>query len=262
MTTTRTILMASAAVLIAASLNTANSADMAHAVLKDKQGKNVGHVELTATKEGVRLRVSLKGVPAGERAFHIHEVGKCEGPSFKSAGGHFNPDKDKHGGSPGQGSGTAGLRNQGHAGDMPNLKDSAEQPTHGRDHECGDNAGKRQTELRIPSRRYCLCDPSGWRRLQDRSRRCSWRAHCLWRDRAGRFERGRAGEEVTQSEGNLLGGDLSIRTKRTPGMSAPIASPTVTVNLRIWCGWAGDEPGRVSRDSRTQHGAEPRPARG
>ena len=122
MTTTRTVLMASAAVLIAASLNTANSADLAHAVLKDKQGKDVGHVELTTIKEGVRLRVSLKGVPAGERAFHIHEVGKCEGPSFKSAGGHFNPDKDKHGGSPGQSSGTAGLRNQGHAGDMPNLK--------------------------------------------------------------------------------------------------------------------------------------------
>jgi Cu/Zn superoxide dismutase len=62
--TTRTILMANAVVLIAASLNSANSADMAHAVLKDKQGKDVGHVELTATSEGVRLRVSLKGVPA------------------------------------------------------------------------------------------------------------------------------------------------------------------------------------------------------
>jgi Cu-Zn family superoxide dismutase len=121
-TITRTISMTTAAVLIAASLNTANSADMAHAVLKDKQGKDVGHVELTATNEGVRLRVSLKGVPAGERAFHIHEVGKCEGPSFKSAGGHLNPGKEKHGGSPSHGSGTVGLHNQGHAGDMPNLK--------------------------------------------------------------------------------------------------------------------------------------------
>jgi Cu-Zn family superoxide dismutase len=77
-TITRTISMTTAAVLIAASLNTANSADMAHAVLKDKQGKDVGHVELTATNEGVRLRVSLKGVPAGERAFHIHESGQGE----------------------------------------------------------------------------------------------------------------------------------------------------------------------------------------
>ena len=33
-------------------------------------------------KEGVRLQVSLRGAPAGERAFHIHEVGKCEGPSL------------------------------------------------------------------------------------------------------------------------------------------------------------------------------------
>ena len=45
MITTRTILMASAVVLTAASLTTANSADMAHAVLKDKQGKDVGHVD-------------------------------------------------------------------------------------------------------------------------------------------------------------------------------------------------------------------------
>ena len=121
MITIRTISMASAVGLIAASLNTAKSADMAHAVLKDKQGKDVGHVELTATNKGVRLRVSLNGMPAGERAFHIHEVGKCEGPSFKSAGGHLNPGKEKHGGSPSQGAGTVGLHNQGHAGDMPNL---------------------------------------------------------------------------------------------------------------------------------------------
>ena len=110
--------------IIALSLSFANSADMAHAILKDTQGKDVGHVEMTPTKGGVRLRVSLKGVAAGERAFHIQETGKCEGPDFKSAGGHFNPGKEKHGGGGVQdhGAGTVGLRNQGHAGDMPNLK--------------------------------------------------------------------------------------------------------------------------------------------
>jgi superoxide dismutase, Cu-Zn family len=123
-TTIRTILMTGAAAVIAVSLGAANAADMAHAVMKDKQGKEVGHVELTATKEGVRLRVSLKGMPAGERAFHIHETGKCEAPSFKSAGGHFNPDKERHGGSgvSQPRAGTVGLTTQGHAGDMPNLK--------------------------------------------------------------------------------------------------------------------------------------------
>jgi Cu-Zn family superoxide dismutase len=95
--------------LLLLSLNTADSQEMAHAVLKNQQGKDVGHVELTATKSGVQLRLMLKGMPPGQRAFHIHEVGRCE-PPFTSAGGHFNPEKKKH-----------GKAGSGHAGDMPNL---------------------------------------------------------------------------------------------------------------------------------------------
>jgi Cu-Zn family superoxide dismutase len=91
-------------------LHAANAADGANAMLKDKQGKDVGTVTLTQTPAGVLLRLSLKGVPAGERAFHIHENGKCDAP-FESAGGHFNPAKHKHGIATGEG----------HAGDMPNL---------------------------------------------------------------------------------------------------------------------------------------------
>jgi Cu-Zn family superoxide dismutase len=104
-------LVAGAAVLLL-TLNAAQSADMAHAVLKDKDGKEVGTVELTPSKQGVQLRLSLTGVPAGERAFHIHENGKCEPPGFQSAGGHFNPEKKKHG---------KDGPDVGHAGDMPNL---------------------------------------------------------------------------------------------------------------------------------------------
>jgi Cu-Zn family superoxide dismutase len=43
------------------------------------------------------LQLSLNGVPAGEHAFHIHAVGKCEPPGFDSAGGHFNPANTHHG---------------------------------------------------------------------------------------------------------------------------------------------------------------------
>jgi Cu-Zn family superoxide dismutase len=82
------------------------------AVLKDKDGKEVGKVELTDTPSGVVMRLSLDGVPPGDHAFHVHAVGKCEAPDFKSAGPHFNPDETKH-----------GLMNpEGpHSGDMPNL---------------------------------------------------------------------------------------------------------------------------------------------
>ncbi|HYD05740.1 MAG TPA: superoxide dismutase family protein [Reyranella sp.] len=86
-------------------------AQTAKASLKDASGKDVGTVDLVQTPHGVLLKMSLKGIPAGPRAFHIHAVGKCE-PPFTSAGGHFNPANKKHGMSAADGA---------HAGDMPNL---------------------------------------------------------------------------------------------------------------------------------------------
>ena len=88
------------------------AADTAHAVLKDKDGKEVGTVDLTDTPSGVLMRLDLTAVPPGEHALHLHAVGKCEPPDFKSAGGHFNPDETKHG----------LLSDEGpHAGDLPNI---------------------------------------------------------------------------------------------------------------------------------------------
>ncbi|MGH6801949.1 MAG: superoxide dismutase family protein [Methyloceanibacter sp.] len=90
----------------------AAAADKATAVLKDAKGNEVGKAEFTATPSGGLIKLDLTAVPAGEHAFHVHAVGKCEPPDFKSAGAHFNPDETKH-----------GLMNHGgpHAGDMPNL---------------------------------------------------------------------------------------------------------------------------------------------
>lgn len=86
-------------------------AQTAKAPLKDAGGKDVGTVDLVQTPHGVLLKLSLKGIPAGEHAFHVHAVGKCE-PPFTSAGGHFNPGSKKHGMEAAEGA---------HAGDMPNL---------------------------------------------------------------------------------------------------------------------------------------------
>jgi len=81
------------------------------ASLKDAQGKDVGTAELAQLPQGVLIKLSLKGLPAGEHAFHVHGTGKCE-PPFTSAGGHFNPDSKKHG---------IMAMDGHHAGDMPNL---------------------------------------------------------------------------------------------------------------------------------------------
>lgn len=86
-------------------------AQTAKASLKDATGKDVGQVQLIQTPHGVLLKMSLKGMPQGERAFHVHAVGKCE-PPFASAGPHFNPAGKKHGMEAAEGA---------HAGDMPNL---------------------------------------------------------------------------------------------------------------------------------------------
>ena len=88
----------------------AQAETMANAQLKDGSGKAIGDADLVQTQAGVLIRLRIKGLPAGERAFHIHAVGKCEAP-FESAGPHFNPDNHKHG----------MLSGHGHAGDMPNL---------------------------------------------------------------------------------------------------------------------------------------------
>jgi len=88
------------------------AADQASAVLKDAQGTEVGKATLTTTPSGVLISLDLTAVPPGDHAFHIHTTGKCDPPDFKSAGGHFNPEEDKH-----------GLMNPAgpHAGDMPNI---------------------------------------------------------------------------------------------------------------------------------------------
>ncbi len=102
-------LTAAVSFLLAASLPA--TAQTAKAALKGADGKDAGSAEMTQTPGGVLIKLSVKGLPAGEHAFHVHGVGKCE-PPFTSAGGHFNPAGKKHGIMAAEGH---------HAGDMPNL---------------------------------------------------------------------------------------------------------------------------------------------
>ena len=80
--------------------------------VRDAAGETVGTALLTPATEGVQVVLSVNGLPAGVHGVHIHETGRCEAPSFTSAGGHYNPLNREHGFENPQGH---------HVGDLPNM---------------------------------------------------------------------------------------------------------------------------------------------
>jgi Cu-Zn family superoxide dismutase len=89
----------------------------AHADIMDAQGSKVGTARITAGADGVSVLVNVEKLSPGTHGIHIHNIGKCEGPAFTTAGGHFNPDMKKHGKDNPDGP---------HAGDLLNLEVGAD----------------------------------------------------------------------------------------------------------------------------------------
>jgi Cu-Zn family superoxide dismutase len=107
------LLLGVAAVLAGCASTPADKGPLsAEAVLKDKEGAQVGVATLIQTPEGVRIAVTGYRMPPGTHGLHVHAVGLCEPPEFTSAGPHFNPGSKQHGRLNPAGA---------HAGDLPNL---------------------------------------------------------------------------------------------------------------------------------------------
>ena len=85
---------------------------VATAELRTADGEPAGTATATPGFNGVRVALEVTGLPPGEHGVHVHTIGKCDAPSFESAGPHWNPTESTHG--------LEGERGQ-HAGDMPNL---------------------------------------------------------------------------------------------------------------------------------------------
>jgi superoxide dismutase, Cu-Zn family len=101
--------------LLLALLNLATAsgaADELRASFINAKGEEIGTAILTES-EGVKVRLDIRRLPPGRRAFHAHENGRCDPPGFESAGDHFSPDGNEHGflakGGP-------------HAGDFENIE--------------------------------------------------------------------------------------------------------------------------------------------
>lgn len=84
----------------------------AEAVLYNASGERRGDAVLVQLDQGIRLVLQVEGMTPGVMAAHIHMTGRCDGPDFTSAGGHWNPLGREHGRDNPAGQ---------HMGDMPNL---------------------------------------------------------------------------------------------------------------------------------------------
>jgi Cu-Zn family superoxide dismutase len=87
-------------------------APAARAELRDATGRTVGNASFFEMNGAVRLTVDVTGIPPGAKGVHVHDVARCDPPSFESAAGHFNPTSREHG--------SANPRGP-HAGDLPNI---------------------------------------------------------------------------------------------------------------------------------------------
>jgi Cu-Zn family superoxide dismutase len=82
--------------------------------IKDSQ---VHGVVVFTEKDGkVEITGEIMGLTPGKHGFHVHEFGDCHSPDGMSAGGHFNPDKEKHGGPHSK---------ERHVGDLGNIEADA-----------------------------------------------------------------------------------------------------------------------------------------
>lgn len=89
------------------------SASSGHADIVNAEGQKIGTATVHPSGSGVRIEVAISKLPPGLHGIHVHTVGKCEGPAFASAGGHFNPMSKKHGKDNPEGP---------HAGDLLNIE--------------------------------------------------------------------------------------------------------------------------------------------
>jgi Cu-Zn family superoxide dismutase len=90
-----------------------SAAQSAHADIANAQGQKIGTATIRQADGGIRIDVQVSQLPPGTHGIHVHTAGKCEGPAFTSAGGHFNPTSKKHGKDNPEGP---------HAGDLLNIQ--------------------------------------------------------------------------------------------------------------------------------------------
>ena len=89
-------------------------APLAQGTLAKADGTALGSVTITDGPAGaLHVDVQVHDFAPGVYGAHLHAAGRCDGPAFATAGGHWNPTMHKHGRLNPDGA---------HAGDLPNLQ--------------------------------------------------------------------------------------------------------------------------------------------
>ena len=109
------VMVAAGTLMFAGMVTSAAGPKTAHADLVNAHGAKVGTAKISSTANGVKVTVKVSELTPGEHGIHIHNAGKCEGPAFTTAGGHFNPTGAHHGANNGQ-------EPHPHLGDLENLE--------------------------------------------------------------------------------------------------------------------------------------------
>lgn len=83
------------------------------ATLQLADGTEAGTTQIESADGVITLNADLQNITPGTHGFHLHTVGTCDAPDFKSAEGHLNPLDKNHG----------KLSEGGeHVGDLPNVE--------------------------------------------------------------------------------------------------------------------------------------------
>lgn len=94
----------------------------AKAEVNPSSGSKVrGTVTFTQVDGGVKIVGDFEGLTPGKHGFHVHEKGDCSAHDGSSAGAHFNPTNQPHGGP------DSSAR---HVGDLGNVKADANGKAH------------------------------------------------------------------------------------------------------------------------------------
>lgn len=102
----------------AADHNETPKTEKAIAILEPTAGSQVkGTITFTKVGDGIRVEGVVTGLTPGKHGFHVHQFGDLTAPDGTSAGGHFNPGGEPHGGP---------AAKERHAGDFGNIDAGAD----------------------------------------------------------------------------------------------------------------------------------------